>query len=151
MESALQILAATASALGFGVLFQIRGKRLVAVAAGGGLSWVLYLLLVLAIHDEAVTYFVVALSISLYAEGMARLLKSPAIVFLAPSLIPLVPGASLYYTMSHAFDGNLLQFAEKGLHTVSLAAALALGVILSAIILKLYVELAAKIRAKRKL
>ena len=149
MESVLQILAATACTLGFGVLFQIKGRRLVAVAAGGGLGWLFYILLILVIHDEAVTYFVVALSVSLYAEVMARLLKSPAIVFLAPSLIPLVPGASLYYTMSHAFDGNLLQFAEKGLHTVSLAAALALGVILSAIIMKLYVKLAAKVRAKR--
>lgn len=150
MESVLQILAATASAFGFGVLFQIKGKRLLAVAAGGALSWILYLFLILVLHDEAVTYFVVALSVSLYAEVMARVLKSPAIVFLSPSLIALVPGASLYYTMSHAFDGNLLQFAERGLHTVSLAAALALGVILSAIIMKLYVKLATKLREKKQ-
>ena len=150
MENVLQILAATASAFGFGILFQIKGKRLLAVAAGGGLSWILYLLLILVIHDEAVTYFVVALSVSLYAEVMARVLKSPAIIFLSPSLIALVPGASLYYTMSHAFDGDLIRFAERGLHTVSLAAALALGVILSAIVMKLYIKLRMRAKEKKK-
>ena len=65
MENILQILAAIASSFGFGILFQIKGKRLLAVAAGGGLCWLLYLLLILVIGDEAVTYFVVALSVSL--------------------------------------------------------------------------------------
>lgn len=150
MEELLEILAAIVCSFGFGILFQIKGKRLLAVAAGGGLSWILYLLLVLVIHDEAVTYFVVALAVSLYAEVMARVLKSPATIFLAPSLIALVPGASLYYTMSHAFGGDLIRFAEKGLHTLSLAAALALGVILSAIIMKLYAKLMMKMHEKKQ-
>ena len=47
MENILQILAAIASSFGFGILFQIKGKRLLAVAAGGGLCWLLYLLLIL--------------------------------------------------------------------------------------------------------
>ena len=145
----LQVLAATVGALGFGILFQIRGGRLLPVAFGGGLGWLLYLLLCRAIPDEAVNYFIVALVVSLYAEIMARVLKSPATIFLAPSLIPLVPGASLYYTMSHAFDGNMLLFADKAIATVKLAAALAVGVILSAIIMKLYTKLTVAINQRR--
>ncbi len=139
-EEILQVLAATVGALGFGVLFQIRGRRLFVVGLGGGLGWLMYLFLHWLIKDEVVTYFIVALTISLYAETMARVLKSPSTIFLAPSLIPLVPGASLYYTMSHAFDGNFTKFIERGLKTLSLAAALAVGVILSAIIMKLFAK-----------
>ena len=142
-EQILQVLAATVGALGFGLLFQIHGRRLLVVALGGGFGWLLYLSLYWLVKDEVVSYFVVALTISLYAEIMARVLKSPSTIFIAPSLIPLVPGASLYYTMSHAFDGNFTQFAERGLKTLSLAAALAVGVILSAIIMKLFAKIVA--------
>lgn len=148
-EAVLQILAATMGALGFGILFQVRGKHLLTVAVGGGLGWLFCILLNLVIPNEAVVYFIVAVAISLYTEVMARILKAPTTVFLAPSLIPLVPGASLYYTMAHAFDGELTQFVARGIKTVSLAAALAIGVILSAVLVKLYTKLMTVIHQKR--
>ena len=44
MTEFIQILTATVGSLGFGILFNVRGKRLIAVAAGGGAAWALYLL-----------------------------------------------------------------------------------------------------------
>ena len=41
----LQILTGFLGSVGFAVLFNIRGKRLVAASIGGGLSWLFYLLL----------------------------------------------------------------------------------------------------------
>ena len=67
---------------------------------------------------------------------MARVLKSPTTVFISPSLIPLVPGASLYYTMTSMFGGDLAVFVGKALSTLQLAAALAFGVIVSSAIMK---------------
>lgn len=137
MTEFIQILAAMAGALAFAVLFNIRGIKLLAVALGGGFAWALLLLLSRAIASEALCYFIVALVVSLYAEVMARVLKSPATVFIAPCLIPMVPGASLYYTMSHALNNNLAGFLDRGLVTVKIAAALAIGIIVSTVVMRL--------------
>ena len=67
---------------------------------------------------------------------MARILKAPTTVFLTPSLIPLVPGASLYYTMTSMFGGELTLFTGKAFATLQLAAALAFGVIVATALMK---------------
>ena len=122
--------------LGFGVLYNIKNKNLIAVALGGGIGWSLYILLSTFIDNPTVCYFIVSITISLYAEIMARLLKAPTTVFLTPSLIPLVPGASLYYTMTTMFASELTLFTSKAFATLQLAAALALGVIVSTVLMK---------------
>ena len=147
----IQIIAATFGSLGFAVLFNIKGIKLIATAVGGGLGWALFSLLNLVLENEPVRYFLVAVSISLYAEIMARALKAPATIFIAPSLIPLVPGASLYYTMAYALGDNSEFFTEKALSTVSCAAALAVGVIVSAVVMQLFTKAMQYYLAKRKL
>ena len=62
---------------------------------------------------------------------MARVLKTPTTTFIITGLIPLIPGGSLYYTMTNAFSGNLQTFIEKGLYTLGLAGALAAGIIVT--------------------
>ena len=146
----LQAIAAAVGALGFSVLFNIRGKNLIFAALGGGLSWGLFLILELLIESEAICYFIVALMASLYAEAMARLLRSPATIFIAPSMIPLVPGASLYYTMANALDGNVDGFIKKGIDTLTLAAALSIGVIVSAVIMRTVTKLTAAAQKRKK-
>ena len=145
----IQILAAMIGTLAFAVLFNIRGIKLLTVALGGGFGWALLLLLSRAIASEALCYFIVALTISLYAEVMARALKSPATVFIAPCLIPMVPGASLYYTMSHALNNNFEGFLERGLLTVKIAAALAIGIIVSTVVMRFVLNLSALLRARK--
>ena len=129
----VQILAASVGSFGFGILFNLHGKKLLTVALGGAFGWTAFLLLSAAGMGEVLAYFLVALLISLYAEGMARLQKAPATVFVAPSLIPLVPGSSLYYTMAYALGGDSSQFVEKAGSTLALASALAVGIIVAAI------------------
>ena len=125
----LQILWGLIGTVGFAVLFNIRGLKLAVAATGGLLSWTLFLLLGRLIDSDTVNYFIVALCLSLYAELMARVLKTPTSVFITTSLVPLIPGGSLYYTMASAFGGDLTAFLERGTATLLLASALALGII----------------------
>ncbi len=134
----IQILSGFVGSLGFAVLFNIRGKRLVAAAIGGLLSWLLFVVLGTYITSEPVRYFIVALVISAYAEVMARSLKSPTTTFITTSLIPLIPGGSLYYTMSLVFQGNMDTFLQKAIYTLQLTSALALGIIVSTAITKIF-------------
>ena len=126
-----QIIAAFIGSLGFAILYNIRGKKLVFSSLGGFLSWSLFLLFGLLIESEPIRYFIVSVSATLYSELMARILKTPTTTFITTALIPLIPGGSLYYTMTNAFSGNLQSFIEKGLYTLGLAGALAAGIIVT--------------------
>lgn len=125
----LQVLSAFTGTLAFGFLFNIRGKKLLLAALGGMLSWLLFLLLGMQIESQVLRYFLVSILLSLYSELLARLLKTPTTTFCIVSLVPLIPGSSLYYTMSYALQERE-QFAATALHTLQLAAALSLGIVL---------------------
>ena len=136
IDAITQILAGFVGSIGFGVLFNVRGKKLLMASLGGLVSWGLFLIVSVFINNEPLNYFIVALLMSVYAEFMARKLKSPTTCFITISLIPLIPGGSLYYTMAYAFQSDIEKFAGKGIYTLSLAAALALGVIVSTTVTK---------------
>ena len=65
------------------------------------------------------------------SEIMARIRKYPAISYLVVSIFPLIPGASVYYTMNDAVRGNMDSFASRGMHTVAIAGVIAVGILLA--------------------
>ena len=125
----IQLCAAFVGSLGFGILFNIRGRRLLAAGIGGFLAWSLCLLLGRWLSDEPLNYFIVSVLVSIYAQLIARWLKTPATPISITALIPLIPGSSLYYTMASAFQGLSGDFVVKAVATLELSAALALGII----------------------
>ena len=145
----IQIFTAAVGSLAFGVLFNLHGKKLAAVFLGGAVGWLFVLLFMYLGADEPTAYFVVALILSLYAETMARVLKAPTTVFIIPSLIPLVPGSSLYYTMAYALDGEREQFFGKAMNTLALAAALAVGIIIATVLTRLFIKAVQAIKARK--
>ena len=134
----LQILAGFVGSAGFAILFNLRGLRFWMASLGGLLSWLFYVVLGLAISSDPIRYLIVSFIITLYAELLARILKTPTTSFITPSLIPLIPGGSLYYTMAYAFEGAHERFAEQGLYTLRLAATLAVGIILATGLMRIF-------------
>jgi len=128
----MQILTGFLGTCGFGILFNIRGRRWIFAVLGGLISWTLFVVLGLVLANEPLRYFIVSLLLSAYAEIMARILKTPTTTFIMTSLIPLIPGGSLYYTMSHAISGEWGNFTARALYTLQLAVALALGIVVTA-------------------
>ncbi len=132
VDAIIQVVAALFGTLGFGVVFNVRGKRLFFATLGGMLAWALYLLLFSLLKNELLCYFIVSLAAAFYSEIMARVLRTPAISFCIISLIPLVPGGSLYYAIASVLGDTPEQFFGKAAYTLSLAAALSLGIIMVA-------------------
>lgn len=130
LDTLISVLAALVGTFGFGVLFHVKGKKLLFSSLGGMLGWFLYLLLFWLLDREILCYFIVSTVISLYSEVMARWLKTPATPLAIIALIPLVPGGSLYYAIDFAVEGNWESFATKAAHTAGLAAALSVGIVL---------------------
>ena len=126
----LQILAAAAGTLGFAILFNSRPRRLCIGALGGGLTWLVYLLLARHVGSDFICVAAAAAFGAVFAEIMARVCKAPATVFTILSEIALIPGGSLYITMHHLVAGRQTQALQYGMHTVTVALAIALGIVL---------------------
>ncbi len=137
MNVLIQIFTAFIGSLGFGILFNIKKMRLLFAALGGMISWSLFLVLGFLVVDEVIRYFIVSAVISVYCEIMARIFKTPKTTFLMTSFIPLIPGSGLYHTMTNAFLGDYSGFLSRGLSTLSLSVALALGVIIITVFFKI--------------
>ena len=135
-DALLQIVMAFFGTIGFGMLFRSRGKKLLLAGIGGMLAWALFLLLGCWIESEPIRYFIVSVIISIYAEVLARICKTPAGTFGILSLVPLVPGGGLYYSADYALSGDMGAFVEKELSTLSLTAMLSVGIVLVAAIAK---------------
>ena len=130
LDIIIQIIASFCGTLGFCFLFNIRGKKLLWASIGGMVFWGLFLILGIFIESEAVRYFIVSVCSTIYAEVLARRLKTPTTTFCIITLIPLVPGSGLYYTTTSAFSHNREVFMTKFIDTAELAVALSLGIVL---------------------
>ena len=134
----IQILMGGLGSLGFGILFHLRRTRLLIATIGGLMSWTVFLVLAPLFPSEAVRYFFSAAAVTIYAEVFARVIKTPTTTFLVPSLIPLIPGGSLYYTMNYAVQGEMELFASKGMFTAAIAGVMAVGILLGSTGFRMY-------------
>lgn len=60
-------------------------------------------------------------------------MKKPATVFITPGIVSLVPGAGMYYTMLYLVQKDYSQATIAGSETFFMAAAIAIGIIVSTI------------------
>lgn len=139
-DALIEILVSFCGTLGFGFLFNIRGRKLWYAAIGGLGTWALFLVLGLLMESEVLRYFIVSLCSTAYAEILARHLKTPATTFCIITLIPLVPGGALYYTTTAALSGDTAQFMPRLINTIQLAVALSLGIVIVTAACKLFVK-----------
>lgn len=116
--------------IAFAALFNAHGLGTILCALGGLLSWGVFLFLMHLGMNDIVSYFGAAVVSSAFAEITARIRKYPAISYLVISIFPLIPGASTYYTMTYAVQGDTQSFASQGLHTIAIAGVIALGILL---------------------
>jgi len=123
----VQVLAGALAALGFSVLFNVRGLKILVAALGGIVGWLIYLLVKRFGGSPVLATFVASVGIGLYAELAAGLWGHPATLFVASAVIPLVPGGGMYTTMGHALQGEIPQTVSAGLETLYLAGAIATG------------------------
>ena len=124
--------------IGFAILFNIHGPGGLLCALGGFLSWAVYCFAIRLGGSDIIAYFWSALFASLYSEIMARIRKYPAISYLVVSIFPMIPGAGVYYTMTHAVRSEMDLFADKGMHTAAIAGIIAVGIILGSTLFRMY-------------
>ncbi|MCC8101363.1 MAG: threonine/serine exporter family protein [Clostridiales bacterium] len=99
VEAVKLVIVSFFASVGFGIVFRIERKYLIYAGLGGALTRLVYLILLQLIAESFIYSFLAAMAAALFAEFMAVYTKNPSTVFLYPSIIPLIPGSSLYYTV----------------------------------------------------
>lgn len=122
--------------LGFGVVFNIQGSGVLFCGLGAGLGWFVYLVVMAFGMGDIFSAFLAAMAIAVYSEIMARVRRCPVTGYLQIALLPLVPGAGIYYTMQHAVAGENELFLSTLMHTIGFAAALSVGAMLASSVLR---------------
>lgn len=124
------ILHAFAATVGFAVLFRVPPGLLLAVGAGGGVGWWIYLEGVAYADSVIFATLLAATWVGGYGEIMARLTRHPATIFSTCAIIPLVPGRAIFETMVGAVRGDPMAALAQGLWTLGVAGAIASGLAL---------------------
>ena len=78
----IQVLASFVGSFGFAVLYNLRGKKLCMAGISGMVSWIAYLIVWNEMPSTFVANLAAAAVATIYAETMARILKTPVTVFL---------------------------------------------------------------------
>lgn len=125
------------AALGFGVLFHIRGMNLFYAGISGAIGGVVYYGVLNMGYGEVLAVYFASLLFALYSEVMARTCQTPVTTFIVPGLIPLVPGGGMYEMMVFAVEGHADLLIDKALQTLSIAGALVLGLLCASAIVQM--------------
>lgn len=137
----IEILASAGSTLAFGILFNLKGKKLVAASIGGAIGWIIFVFFKSNGSSDPGAFFLASIGITIYSEIIARILKTPVTSTLIASLIPLVPGSGIYFTMSYFVENKIPEATKRGIDTLLITIAITLGIVMVSTFSQFYYKL----------
>ena len=133
----VMLLAALCGTVAYMLILRLEKKHILPAAIGGLLTYGLYYLLYYHTSDLFLSNFAGALLAAIYAYILAIIFRTPATVFHTASLIPLVPGGMLYYTMDAMIQGDFPAVLRHGGDTLRVGLGIAAGIVLGGIAMRL--------------
>lgn len=103
-------------------------------SAGGSFAWIIYILASQFTPNAFVTNMLAASFATLYSEILARIKKAPTTVFLIPSIMPMIPGGGLFYTMSAVISNDTVLFEKYFVTTIETALGISIGIMFMSLI-----------------
>ena len=134
------------STLGFGMLFNAPKKMLVPVSLIGAAGMFMLDNMTKEYGLISAT-FLGACTVAILAEFASRAGKDATTIFIIPGIIPFVPGALLYETMSNMLVGNYTEAVTIGTQALIIAGSIAIALVLIATFARLILAIINRIRA----
>lgn len=119
------------ASLGLSIIFNIHRKHILFAVLGAGFGSLLQYVVTPLFGNVYLPVFVAALFAGTYGEVMAIIQKAPATTYVIPAILPMVPGAGMYYTMQAFAAKDFGQTAFYGYQTIFIALAIACGVVIA--------------------
>ncbi|MBQ0052796.1 MAG: threonine/serine exporter family protein [Treponema sp.] len=134
MMDYIQILSAILGSFGFGIVFKMKRRRLIFACIGGGITWTIYLVCQNYGMSSFISNFIATFFASAFAKAIASRIKTPEIIYIITSAVPLIPGSSLYYTLNAFLNRNIDLAQHHATTTGIVSAAIAFGILLFTIL-----------------
>ena len=127
----VNILCSFVGTIAFAVLFNVPRRFYLCCGLTGTAGWMLYVLC----RDgfgitTAMASFFGALGVVLISRLLTVRMKCPITIFLISGIIPLVPGAGIYFTAYYLVTDELSMAAQRGMEALKIARAIVLGIVL---------------------
>ena len=131
MTDLLQILAAGIGTVAFGALFGVPSKYYPYCGLIGAPGWAVYVFLWMrtGFWSEAVVVFLATVLVILMSRFFAVRERCPVTIFLICGILPLVPGAGIYWTCYYLVTGQLDEASTRGFSALKAAVAIVLGIV----------------------
>lgn len=124
----LQVFAASVGTVGFSLLFGVPFRYYPYGALIGGTGWFIYLI-ALPKSSPAIATFAATVVVILMSRWFAVRKRCPVTIFLIAGIIPLVPGAGIYWTAYYIVSGHLSTASHTGFEAFKVAVAIVLGIV----------------------
>ena len=133
-----QFLIAAFAVLGFALLFNCPIKIVPVASLFSGIAWLVYKIIIMKYGNFFMAGFMSAFVLGIIGECAAIIFKKPATLFILPGLLPMVPGAGMYYTMYYLIYNDNTKFQESALETFYIASSLAIGIVAATAFIKIF-------------
>lgn len=137
----LKIISCIIAIFAFSVIIKVPKNKIKYTVLGGAISTIISVIMMNSGYKTFTYTFVSMVTVCIYSEILARIIKTPANIILLPSSIPLLPGSYLYYAMSYLIHFNREKFFYYTLKTISAGLGMALGGILVSMIVVLIIDI----------
>ena len=128
---------AFSSTVGFSILFHVPKKHIAAAGFVGACGWLAYTYFITSGTGSFLACFAGACIVALISDLFSRIFKDAATIFIIPGILPLVPGAGMYYTMLAILEGDIDKTASVGTETLLMAGSIAVALLVVDSVIKL--------------
>ena len=125
-----QLISCGIASMGFAWLFKAADKQAFYVGIGGSMTWGAYLIAQYLHGDTFICTIVAAAVVAAYAFIMSRYHRAPATIFLTTSILPVVPGANLFYMMYGIEQRDYAMANQQAIMLATTCLAIAFGFLL---------------------
>lgn len=124
----LQLFAAMIATISFSLMFGVPRRYYLYCGIIGAAGWAAYCAL-LPLSGDVTASFAATMAVVFLSRLAAIWKHCPVTVFLVSGIIPLVPGAGVYWTAYYLVTNDLPLAIENGYHALKIAFAIVLGIV----------------------
>ena len=124
----IQTIGAFLAVLSFSLLLEVPRKYLALAGGAGAAGWLAYLLAESWSGSVIAAAFLSSLLVALFSHIFARAFKAPVTVFLIAGILPSVPGASIYRSVSYVITNEPELSSRYLVETLQISGAIAVAI-----------------------